>query len=233
MATQIVPVVKKKDGNINVRLCGNYKYSLNPHILDEPHQFISMNDQLDKLKGDHYTCLDVRSAYKQIKVGTGGELLTLTTPEGFRQPDRLQYGVKTAPKIFQKGMDEMLQGFEGKGPIPNTACVVDDICTTGSSPQEHFSNLIELLTRLSAAGLKLNRDKCKFYQREVKFLGKIIDRNGQRIDPTTVDAILNMPAPTDKHKLRSFLGHMSYVGRHMADLRTARVPLDALLKKDI
>ena len=233
VATQIVPVVKKKDGKIKVRLCGNYKHSLNPHILDEPHQFVSMNDQLDKLKGEHYTCLDVKGAYKQIKVGVGGELLTLTTPEGFKQPTRLQYGVKTAPKHFQKGMDEILQGFDGKGPIPNTACVVDDICITGSTPQEHFSNLIELFKRLSAAGLKLNRDKCKFYQKEVKFLGKIIDRNGQRIDPATVDAILNMPAPTDKHKLRSFLGHMSYVGRHMADVRTARAPLDALLKKDI
>ena len=105
-------------------------------------------------------------------------LITITTPEGFKQPTRLQYGVKTAPKHFQKGMDEILQGFDGKGPIPNAACVVDDICITGSTPQEHFSNLIELLKRLSAAGLKLNRDKCKFYQKEVKFLGKIIDKNG-------------------------------------------------------
>ena len=41
-----------------------------------------------------------------------------------------------------------------------------------------------------------------------------------------------MPAPTNKHTLCSFLGHMSYIGRHVADIRTARAPLDALLKKD-
>ncbi|CAL4123364.1 unnamed protein product [Meganyctiphanes norvegica] len=150
-----------------------------------------------------------------------------------RQPTRLPFGVKTAPKIFQAGIDSLIQGFEGKGPVPNTACVVDDICTTGLTPQDHFDNLIELLSRMQDAGLKLNKEKCKFYQKEVKFLGKIIDKNGQRMDPESIEAIVNMPAPTDKQTLRSFLGHMSYSGKHVPDLRTARAPLDALLKKDI
>ena len=41
-----------------------------------------------------------------------------------------------------------------------------------------------------------------------------------------------MPVPEDKAKLRSFLGHMSYIGRHVPGLRDARAPLDALLKPD-
>ena len=48
--------------------------------------------------------------------------------------------------------------------------------------------------------------------------------------PLPITAIINMPEPTDKHTLRSFLGHMSYIGRHIPDLRNARAPLDALLK---
>ena len=110
--------------------------------------------------------------------------------------------------------------------------MMDDICTTGATPQEHFDNLAELLYRLYAAGLKLNKDKCKFYESEVKFLGKVIDKDGIRLDPDAVSAIANMPAPTDAKTLRSFLGHMSYIGRHVPDLRTARAPLDALLKAD-
>ena len=46
--------------------------------------------------------------------------------------------------------------------------------------------------------------KCKFYQKEVKFLGKIIDKNGQRVNPNNVAAIVNMPAPKDKQTLRKF-----------------------------
>ena len=130
-------------------------------------------------------------------------------------------------------MDRLIHGKDGKGPIPNCACVVDDICVTGATPAEHYSNLTELLHRLQSAGLKLNPKKCKFYQNEVRFLGKIIDKNGQRIDPNAVAAIVNMPQPTDKHTLRSFLGHMSYIGKHIPDLRTARAPLDTLLKADV
>ena len=69
-------------------------------------------------------------------------------------------------KKIQSNMDKLIHG------IPNTACIVDDICITGATSQEHFNNLNELLSRLDSAGLKLNSEKCKFYQTEVKFLGK-------------------------------------------------------------
>ena len=234
VASQIVPVVKKKGKEMKVRLCGNFKRTINEHILDEPYQFTSCNDQLDKLRGTHFTCLDFERGYEQIPVEPlSRPILTLTTPYGFLEPSRLTYGVKTAPKIFQAAIDRLIQGMEGKGPVPSTACVVDDICTTGLTPQEHFDNLVELLSRLHTAGVKLNKDKCKFYQTEVKFLGKIIDKDGKRMDPGSVEAIVNMPAPSDKHTLRSFLGHMSYIGRHVPDIRIARAPLDVLLKKDV
>ena len=61
----------------------------------------------------------------------------------------------------------------------------------------------------------------------------MVDRNGIRLDAGTKDAILNMPVPKDKHQLRSFLGHMSYVSKHTPDLRTASAPLDSLLKADV
>ena len=106
------------------------------------------------------------------------------------------------------------------------------MCTTGADSQSHFDNLAELLYRLFAAGLKLNKSKCKFYQSSVKFLGKIVDKDGISMDQDSISAIVNMPAPTDRHTLRAFLGHMSYISRHVPDLRIARAPLDKLLKAD-
>ena len=233
IASQLVPVVKPKENEIVIRLCGNYKSTLNEHIEDELYNSPTCNEQLDKLKGEMYSVLDMSGAYEQIALHPEtAYLLTVVTPEGYAVPTRLPYGVKTAPMIFQSHMDRLIHGKDGKGPIPNCVCVVDDICVTGATPAEHFGNLTELLSRLHSAGLKLNPKKCKFYQKEVKFLGKIIDRSGQRLDPSSVAAIVNMPQPKDKQTLRSFLGHMSYVGKHIPDLRIARAPLDTLLKAE-
>ena len=232
-ATQVVPVIKKKNGKVKMRLCGNYKHSVNPLLEDEPYQYVAINDQLVKLHGQYFTVLDLTGAFKQIRIGKGGKFLVLNTPRGFQQPTRMPFGVKTAPKIFQSAIDRLIQGMDGKGPIPNCVCVMDDICVTGATPEEHFANLTELLTRLSDAGLRLNRIKCALYQPEVKFLGKIIDKNGQRMDPAIIEAITKMPSPKDKQALRSFLGLMSYLQKHIADLRRARAPLDALMKKDV
>ena len=142
------------------------------------------------------------------------------------------FGVKTAPAIFNANMRKLLHSFNGKGPV-QCAQMVDDICISGKSPKEHFDNLSELLYRLYACGLKANLNKCTFYRDEVKFLGKIVDKRGVRLDPATTAAILHMPSPGDKSKLRSFLGHISYISKHIPDLRTARAPLDFLVKPDV
>ena len=233
VATPVVPVVTQKNGKRKLRLCLNYKRTLNDHIEDEHYVFPTCAEQLDKLKGQFYSCLDVEGAFTQVLIKPDSrKWCTAVTHRGYLEPTRLPFGIKTAPKIFQEGMDRMIHGMDGKSPVPNTACICDDICVTGATPQEHFANLTELLIRLDTAGLKLNKEKCKFYQPSVKFLGKIIDRNGQRVDPSAVRAIEQMPPPKDKSALRSFLGHMSYVSKHIADVRSARAPLDALLKTD-
>ena len=116
-------------------------------------------------------------------------------------PTRMQFGIKTAPAIWNANMQKLIHGMNGRGPV-EAACMVDDVCVTGKSPREHFENLHEFIYRLYAASLKANIKKCKLYQNEVKFLGKIVDRDGIRLDPSTTDAIVKMPSPDDKHKLR-------------------------------
>ena len=160
------------------------------------------------------------------------KIMAVVTPCGYAVPRTLQFGVKTAPAIFNSNMRKMIHACNGQGPL-NCAQMIDDLCISGADPSEHFKNLGELLYRLYACGLKVNRSKCKFYEDEVRFLGKIVDHRGVRLDSSTTDAILKMPAPIDKSQLRSFLGHLSYISRHVPDLRSARAPLDNLIKPNI
>ena len=233
-ASQLVPIVKIKNGKPEVRMTTNYKSTINEHLMPEPYNFPTVNEQLEKLKGEYHSCIDIKGAFNQVPVkpGFSQEIMTMVTPRGFAMPKFMPFGIHSGPKIFQEGMDKLIHGMDGKNPIPNTACIVDDVCTTGADSQSHFDNLAELLYRLFAAGLKLNKSKCKFYQSSVKFLGKIVDKDGISMDQDSISAIVNMPAPTDRHTLRAFLGHMSYISRHVPDLRIARAPLDKLLKAD-
>ena len=87
-------------------------------------------------------------------------ICTYSTEDGFHQPDRLPFGVKTAPAIFQSYISTLLAG------IPSCAVVVDDICVTGANASEHFKNLESVLHRLEKAGMKLNPENVSFtYQR--------------------------------------------------------------------
>ncbi|MCP4254266.1 MAG: hypothetical protein GY775_12820, partial [Candidatus Scalindua sp.] len=233
-ASQIVPVIENKNGErVLKRLAINYKSTVNQHLEDIPDVFTTCTDELAKVAGEYRTCIDLSGAFKQIPIFDmfTRKLLAVVTPRGYGIPKTLMFGVKTAPAIFNANMRKLIHSCNGKGPV-KCAQMVDDVCLSGANPKEHFDNLAEFLYRLYACGLKANINKCSFYQDEVRFLGKIVDSRGVRLDTSTTDAILNMPAPNDKSQLRSFLGHTSYVSRHIPDLKSARAPLDNLIKLD-
>ena len=233
-ASQLVPVIENINGERKLRrLAINYKSTINQFLQDVPEVYTTCNEELAKCAGEFRTCVDLEGAFQQLSVDDelSRLLLAVVTPWGYAIPKVLMYGVKVAPALFNQAMRRLLHSYGGGGPL-NCAQIVDDICLSGKSPQEHFENLAELLYRLYACGLKVNKDKCSFYQREVKFLGKIVDHQGVRLDSATTDAILKMPEPMDKSQLRSFLGHISYISRHVPDLRSARAPLDQLVKPD-
>ena len=75
--------------------------------------------------------------------------VTINTQKGLFQYTRLPFGVSSAPAIFQRIMDNLLQG------IPQVCVYLDDILVTGKSTEEHLKNLEEVLSRLRNAGKKV------------------------------------------------------------------------------
>lgn len=60
---------------------------------------------------------------------------------------------------------------------------MDDVLVFGNTREEHDARLIDVLNRISQAGVTLNTDKCSFGQEKITFLGHVIDKTGISPDP--------------------------------------------------
>ena len=139
---------------------------------------------------------------------------------------RLPFGVKCAPGIFQEAMDRMITGLEG------CAAYLDDVIVTGSTLDEHNRNVKALFKKIAESGFRVRMEKCSFAKEEIKFLGHIVSRDGRRPDPEKIQAIVEMPEPKDAKQLKSFLGMISYYSSFVPEMRSMRGPLDDLERKD-
>ncbi|CAH8589626.1 unnamed protein product [Dicrocoelium dendriticum] len=223
------PIVVIRKPNGSIRLCADFSTGLNAAL--EPHQYPLPlpEDVFAKLNGGKYfATLDLADAYLQLEVEPESrKLLTINTHRGLYQYNRLPFGVKTAPAIFQQVMDAMLTGVTG------AAAYLDGIIIMGSTQDELFQRLDDVLQRIKDYGFRLRADKCKFFLKSIKFLGFVINENGRRPDPENIEVIDRLPAPSDVTTLPSFLGMVSHYSKFLPCMHRLRHPLNHLLMKDV
>ena len=225
-AAPIVPV-PKKDGTI--RVCEDFKFTINPMLQVDQYPLPNSNDLMANLAGGkHFTKLDLTAAYQQMLLDDeSAKLVTLNTHKGLYGCTRLPFGVASAPAVFQRAMDMILQG------IPYVVCYIDDILVTGTSEAEHLKHLEEVLHRLQENGLRLHRDKCHFFQPSVEFLGYVIDAEGVHTSDRKIKAIREARAPQSVSELRAFLGLVNYYGKFVPNLASLLHPLYSLLHSGV
>ena len=175
--------------------------------------------------GCYFTKIDLADAYNQILLGPESQKkLALSTHQGVLLQLRLPFGINSAPGYFQEIMDQLTRD------LPGVAVYLDDILVSGSSPQEHLSNLRRLLQRLYEKGLRCRMEKCSFAQPSVEYLRHMLSQNGIATGPK-VEAVQKMPAPTKVPSLRSFLGSIQFYSKFLPNLSTTLEPLHQLTKK--
>ena len=222
-----IVVVKKKDGG--VRICGDFKVTINPVIRQQVYPLPTPEEMFSALaNGETFTRLDLARAYRQMKVKPECQhLLTINTHLGLFCHTRLPFGISTAPSLWQKAMAQILQG------LPGVVVFIDDILVTGKTKEEHIENLRNVLSRLRQAGLRLNKSKCLFFQKSLEYLGHPISKEGIRPTEERVKCVLNAPPPQNKQQLQSFLGLMTYNAKFLPSLSHVLHPLNSLLRKNV
>ena len=229
-AAPIVTVLKNpRDPSGPIRICGDYKITVNKSAPLDAYPIPSTIDQLATLAGgEKFTKLDLSQAYQQLELDEQSrELLTVSTHQGLYQPSRLQFGIHSATGIFQREMDSRLCR------IPFVKARVDDILISGRNDEEHLANLRSVLVKLSESGLTLKTSKCSFMQDEVTYCGYVVSKYGVRPMPENVEAVRDAPAPTNVKELKSFLGMVTYYNMYMPNMATLTEPLHQLLRKEV
>ncbi|VVC36912.1 Integrase, catalytic core,Ribonuclease H-like domain,Reverse transcriptase domain,Aspartic peptidase [Cinara cedri] len=117
--------------------------------------------------------------------------------------------------------------------IPNIRVYFDEILIFGDSEEEHFETLTEVIDLIKSLGLTVRKEKCLFFENQIKFLGYIINREGSKQDPEKIKAINLMTYPKDKTQLQAFLGSINYYRQYIPQISTIQAPLSNLLKKDV
>ena len=79
----------------------------------------------------------------------------------------------------------------------------------------------------------LNIDKFVFRRAELSYIGEVLTIDGVKHDPEKVQAIKDMPTPTNVTELQRVLGLVTFLGRYITKLSARTAPLRQLLEKDI
>ena len=149
----------------------------------------------------------------------------MNTHKGLFQYTRLLFGVSSAPSIFQRMMDNILQGIEG------VCAYIDDILVSGKTPEDHLVKLEAVFAHLKEAGLRLKHEKCYFMLPSVENLGFKISAEGLQPTAEKIKAVQDAPPPKDISQLKSFLGLVNYYGKFLPDLSSVLAPMYRLLQK--
>ena len=167
-----IVAVPKADGS--VRICGDYKVTINPELEIDHYPLPTPEDLFATLAGGKaFSKLDLSHAYQQVLLDPEcRKYVTINTHRGLYQYNRLPFGVASAPAVFQQLMEIVFQGAKG------VVCYLDDILVTGASEQEHLQNLEEVLRRLKQWGFRLKKAKCYLLQPSVEYLGFKVDADG-------------------------------------------------------
>ena len=223
-----IVVVPRAQGR-KVRICGDFKPGINRFIRIDEHPLKNIRYALDNIgNGTKFSKLDIFSAFLHMPVRESDrKFLVVNTHRGLYQFNRMSNGLSNAPAIWQRFIEGVLAGIDG------VECVMDDIIITAPTDDEHLRRLDTVFSRLDQHDIRLNPEKCEFFEESVTYCGFRLKHQEIHKCDDKVEAIRRAPAPKNVGELRSFLGMIQFYASFAARLADLASPLYALLKSTV
>jgi len=190
-----------------------------------------ISDNLDVMcNAKFFSTMDLNAGFYNIKVKEEDRPKTaFTTGSGLYHWIRMPMGLCNSPSTFQRAMDHVLNDLRWQ----DCLLYLDDLMVFSKDFDEHLERLGKVFEKLRSSNIRLKPSKCKFLQKEVEFLGHVVNEEGLRPNPKKLEAIRFFKTPKTVKHVQSFLGICNYYRKYIKGIAGIAKPLYNLLQKGI
>lgn len=222
--------MKQKKDVEKKRMVVNYK-AINSATLGDSHNLPCMQELLTLLRGKTiFSSFDCKSGFWQVLLDEQSQLLTaFTCLDGHYQWRVVPFGLKQAPHIYQRHMQNALRGMAQFSMV-----YVDDIIVFSNNEKDHYSYVFMDLKTIDKHGIILSKKETNLFKEKINFLGLEIEKGTHSPQNHILEHLHKfLDTLEDKKHLQRFLGVLTYAESYISKLAHLRKPLQGKLKKDV
>ncbi|GMF33270.1 unnamed protein product [Phytophthora fragariaefolia] len=192
-----------EENGVDIRLCIDYRLvnSLTRLMVYPMPMINDLLEDLDKVLW--YCSLDMASGFWVVSMTERARKISaFVTPFGPFEWTRMLFGLKNAPQIYQRLIDNALYGHLRISPDQDRSKPVDVFEAGEPEPNP----------KPSVLGRRSFSD-----QRKVGYLGQQVSAEGLEAHPKDLETLGNLPFPLTLRAIQSFLGSLNYYQRFIED----------------
>ena len=220
------PPVLVKKSNSEYRMCIDFR-AINSITKFDAEPMPTIEGDLPKFVGSKFISeIDMCKAYHQVPLEENSKKYTaFPTPYGLMQFTKLPFGLSTACSTYIRLMRRVFKD------CANVSCYFDNVYVFTETWEDHLNALRNVFDRLRVHGLTAGPSKCFVGYEKITYLG--LELGNDTITPLSdkIKAVTDMPLPSNKKELRSFVGTVSFYRKFIPNLADLMAPVLKYLKK--
>ncbi|TMW59220.1 hypothetical protein Poli38472_007365 [Pythium oligandrum] len=214
--------VKKPGSDSEFRQTNDYK-PVNVHTVPIAGVMPNLHVELKRVKGCRcFGLFGFIKGYWQLPLSEESqEILSYMTHRKIYTPRRVPQGCADAALYFQSTIEQCFASLLYK----HLLVWIDDLLLYAEDVDTYLEKLTELLGLADTFGFKLSATKSQVYKREVKWCGKRISGDGVSHDPERIQALKEVPYPSNAGELQQFVCSTNWMRDSIIDYARVVRPL--------